>query len=416
MGRDPASYHASIGVNAIEAEAPKIVKEPIFRNISTLLSPVFGLSAKLQADRDLRELHKIMGETNTIIMYSQDTCAPCKDTKRILGNDDSVRAVLQEYDAQICVVDIARSRSEAIEIVMENPHVSAVPFFRAYGKDASRKWQPWRGSFVNKGLFMKAMHYWYGDADVHFAAEKSLNDSGIYFNPYLNPKGVRISKPKPATPLAAVTPLSSATPPEQLDPMFTAIEDIVGEPTKDIEWKDQLDLDVKKLQGRMNDRNMVLWYSTKWCGPCKMAKKDYASNPLVKETVNKYGLDIVILDVTGDVNMRNIQIAQHLGNQVFGVPAFVTYEKPGNRVDKPITGYMPSNNFVDILVSRYDKTDLGEEAKARLFKAGVWPRQPAGKPARKPVPTVDPKELEQEIVAASGKKRTRRTRRKLIGK
>lgn len=73
-------------------------------------------------------------------------------------------------------------------------------------------------------------------------------------------------------------------------------------PSNEITWVESYD--VAQTQAAENNKPMILYFSGKWCSPCRIMKREVWANDEVAETVNAEYVPVMI-DV-GDPNSANL--------------------------------------------------------------------------------------------------------------
>lgn len=135
-----------------------------------------------------------------------------------------------------------------------------------------------------------------------------------------------------------------------------------------IEW---MSYDDGLVKAKKTDRQIMVDFTTSWCGWCKKMEREAFSDPEVIKTLNQ---EFVPVRVDGDskkeLNIDGYIISERdLTRSQFGVrgyPAFWFLESDGSKIVQ-IRGYKPTGTFKEVLAyineRKYDTTSTTKDIK-----------------------------------------------------
>jgi len=127
--------------------------------------------------------------------------------------------------------------------------------------------------------------------------------------------------------------------------------------------------------GKEQNKHVLVYFTTAWCGYCKKMKKTTFTDPEVMKLMNG---DFVLAVVDGDSKSK-LKVtdkdgkAQEMTEQeltrAFGVRGYPTFIflKPDGTTIAPISGYLPADQFE--LALRFISTDSWEKMSFKEFAA-----------------------------------------------
>jgi thioredoxin-related protein len=127
--------------------------------------------------------------------------------------------------------------------------------------------------------------------------------------------------------------------------------------------------------GKEQNKHVIVYFTTSWCGYCKKMKQTTFKDPKVMELMNGNFVLAVVdgdsknkLDVT-DKEGKHIEMTEQELTRAFGVrgyPTFVFLKSDGTTI-APISGYLPADQFE--LALRFISTDSWEKMSFKEFAA-----------------------------------------------
>lgn len=127
--------------------------------------------------------------------------------------------------------------------------------------------------------------------------------------------------------------------------------------------------------GKKQNKHVLVYFTTSWCGYCKKMKKTTFTDPKVMELMNG---DFILAMVDGDsknklqVNDKDgkpMEMTEQELTRAFGVrgyPTFVFLKADGTTI-APISGYLSADQFE--LALRFISTDSWEKMSFKEFAA-----------------------------------------------